>query len=69
MITASALEVRAGARLLMADVSFRVAAGDKIGLIGATGRVNGPHLHFEVIVGSVQVDPSDWLNGSFQRRN
>jgi len=37
MITAHHLEVRAGARLLMDDVSFRVAAGDKIGLVGRNG--------------------------------
>ena len=37
MITAHALEVRAGARLLMDRVSFRVAAGDKIGLVGRNG--------------------------------
>ncbi len=37
MITASHLEVRAGARLLMADVSFRVGAGDKVGLVGRNG--------------------------------
>jgi ATPase subunit of ABC transporter with duplicated ATPase domains len=37
MITAQQLEVRAGARLLMADVSFRVAAGDKVGLVGRNG--------------------------------
>jgi ATPase subunit of ABC transporter with duplicated ATPase domains len=37
MITAQHLEVRAGARLLMQDVSFRVAAGDKIGLVGRNG--------------------------------
>ncbi|MCM3515361.1 ABC-F family ATP-binding cassette domain-containing protein [Nocardioides sp. P86] len=37
MITAHQLEVRAGARLLMKDVSFRVAAGDKVGLVGRNG--------------------------------
>jgi ATPase subunit of ABC transporter with duplicated ATPase domains len=37
LITANHLEVRAGARLLMEDVSFRVAAGDKVGLVGRNG--------------------------------
>src|SRR3954467_12603461 len=37
MITAAHLEVRAGARLLMDNVSFRVAAGDKVGLVGRNG--------------------------------
>src|SRR4051812_16415775 len=37
MITAHQLEVRAGARLLMQDVTFRVAAGDKVGLVGRNG--------------------------------
>jgi ATPase subunit of ABC transporter with duplicated ATPase domains len=37
MITAQRLEVRAGARLLMEDVSFRVAGGDRIGLVGRNG--------------------------------
>ncbi len=37
MINAQQLEVRAGARLLMDNVSFRVAAGDKVGLVGRNG--------------------------------
>ena len=37
MITVTDLEVRAGARLLMRDVTFRVAAGDKVGLVGRNG--------------------------------
>lgn len=37
MITVSNLEVRAGARLLMEGVSFRVATGDKLGLVGRNG--------------------------------
>ncbi len=37
MITAHQLEVRAGARLLMENVSFRVGPGDKVGLVGRNG--------------------------------
>src|SRR6188472_3974196 len=37
MISAQQLEVRAGARLLMHDVSFRVGPGDKVGLVGRNG--------------------------------
>ena len=43
----------------------KVKAGDEIGLIGATGRVTGPHLHLDVIVGDVQVDPTEWLKGLY----
>ena len=31
------VEVRAGARLLLSPVSFQVAAGDRIGLVGRNG--------------------------------
>jgi ATPase subunit of ABC transporter with duplicated ATPase domains len=37
MITATDLEIRAGARTLLDNVSFRVAAGDKVGLVGRNG--------------------------------
>ncbi|HEX9623302.1 MAG TPA: ATP-binding cassette domain-containing protein, partial [Streptosporangiaceae bacterium] len=37
MISVTDVELRAGARLLMDDVSFQVAAGDKIGLVGRNG--------------------------------
>ena len=37
MIVASGLELRAGARLLLANTSFQVAEGDRIGLVGRNG--------------------------------
>ena len=37
MIVASGIALRAGARLLLADASFQVAEGDRIGLVGRNG--------------------------------
>jgi ATPase subunit of ABC transporter with duplicated ATPase domains len=37
MITVSDLELRAGARALLTDVTFRVQPGDRIGLVGRNG--------------------------------
>ncbi len=37
MITVSDLELRAGARVLLQEVTFRVAPGDRIGLVGRNG--------------------------------
>ncbi|MCZ4121108.1 ABC-F family ATP-binding cassette domain-containing protein [Streptomyces sp. H39-S7] len=37
MITATGLELRAGARILIESASFRIAKGDRIGLVGRNG--------------------------------
>ena len=37
MIAATGLELRAGAQLLLAEASFQIAPGDKIGLVGRNG--------------------------------
>ncbi len=37
-----------------------VAQGDLIGYSGASGLATGPHLHWEIIVRGVEVDPVPW---------
>jgi murein DD-endopeptidase MepM/ murein hydrolase activator NlpD len=39
-----------------------VSQGDVIGTIGNTGVTTGPHLHYEVHIGSDVVDPVKYLN-------
>jgi murein DD-endopeptidase MepM/ murein hydrolase activator NlpD len=47
------------------QVGQTVKAGDQIGLAGKTGRVTGPHLHLEVWVNGVEVNPVDWLTNIY----
>jgi murein DD-endopeptidase MepM/ murein hydrolase activator NlpD len=39
----------------------QVGAGTYLGLEGDSGHSTGPHLHFEVRIDGVQVDPTPWL--------
>lgn len=39
-----------------------VAQGQKIGLVGMTGDANGPHLHFEMRINGVAVNPLNYLS-------
>lgn len=43
-----------------------VTQGQKVGTMGNTGWSTGPHLHFEVRIGSQVVDPERFLNVSSQ---
>jgi murein DD-endopeptidase MepM/ murein hydrolase activator NlpD len=47
------------------EVGDIVQPGDIIGQIGNTGRSAGPHLHFEINIGSTPVNPMTWLDEEF----
>jgi murein DD-endopeptidase MepM/ murein hydrolase activator NlpD len=50
---------------ILVNVGDTVEPGQVIGLVGGTGRVTGAHLHWEVWVNGVQVNPIDWLNQAY----
>jgi murein DD-endopeptidase MepM/ murein hydrolase activator NlpD len=50
---------------ILAEPGDLVQPGQTIGLGGETGRTTGPHLHWEVWVGGVQIDPADWLKNEY----
>jgi murein DD-endopeptidase MepM/ murein hydrolase activator NlpD len=41
-----------------------VKVGDLVGLTGQTGVAVGPHLHFEIRINGVQVDPWTWMKAN-----
>ncbi len=50
---------------IQVQVGDRVEPGQVIGLIGATGRVTGAHLHWEIWVNGVHVDPYPWMEETY----
>jgi len=42
------------------QVGQMVSKGDVVGLVGSTGMATGPHVHWEIIVRGVPVDPAPW---------
>ena len=45
----------------LVDLNQIVTAGDNIGLVGSTGRVTGPHLHWEVYFLGIPINPEIFI--------
>lgn len=61
---ANAVQTRYGhlSRIAVRDGQI-VEPGELIGYVGSTGRSTGPHLHYEVRLRGVAVDPLSYLRG------
>lgn len=46
---------------IMVTPGRKVKRGDVVALVGSTGRSTGPHLHYEVIVNGVPVNPYGYI--------
>ncbi len=53
---------------LQVTVGQSVARGDILGLMGTTGLSTGSHLHWEVRIGEIFVDPDEWIAQDFRVR-
>lgn len=61
----SVTTVYAHAQQILVRQGDVVHKGQKIALVGMTGRTTGPHLHYEVRIGSKRVNPATYI--SFNR--
>jgi len=47
---------------ILVKIGDKVVKGDKLALMGSTGRSTGPHVHFEVLKNGRNVNPTKYVN-------
>jgi murein DD-endopeptidase MepM/ murein hydrolase activator NlpD len=47
------------------EVGQRIEKGNPVGIMGKTGFATGDHLHWEMMVDSIAVDPMQWTKNNF----
>lgn len=50
---------------ILVNVGDTVQQGQVVGVVGGTGRVTGAHLHWDLWVNGIQVNPLNWLNQAY----
>ena len=62
VLESSGLTKRYGGRAVVKDLSMHIRRGDHLGQTGKSGRVSGPHLHYEVYYRDRAVNPWNYMD-------
>ena len=47
---------------VLKGINLKIEKGELVGTVGSSGRVTGPHLHFEIFIKGRRIDPEGLIN-------
>ncbi len=47
------------------EIGQKIKRGNPLGRVGKTGYANGYHLHWEMRINNIEVDPMQWIKENF----